>query len=165
MPVDMLQNFAIRSSLAASNTAANMDTYIRPVSWSRNWSTIVFIVITNSFGNLFLAMGVKYLPSFDGGAPLQYAAAFLANPWILAGILVLALWMFAQLSMLSWSDLSYVMPVTATGYVLTAFLSVFVLNESISLKRWMGIALISLGVLLVAETAPKTIHLRVSETR
>lgn len=137
---------------------ADMDHYVRPVTQFRNWSTIAFIVVANSFGNLFLALGMKQLPAFAAGSALPYLAAFAGNPWIIAGVAVLAAWMYAQLSMLTWSDLSYVMPVTASGYVLTAFLSIYVLGESVSLRRWAGIALISFGVLLVAETAPKTIH-------
>ena len=137
-----------------------MDTYVFAVSRARNWSAIAFIVITNALGNLFLALGMKSLPDFDTVAIRPYIAAFGTNPWIIAGVIVLAFWMFAQLSMLSWSDLSYVIPVTASGYILTAILSVFVLEERISIARWAGIALISLGVFFVAETAPKTVHRR-----
>jgi uncharacterized membrane protein len=135
-----------------------MDRYIQPVSRFRNWSTIAFIVVTNSFGNLLLALGMNRMPPFMDTGFAAYVAAFLKNPWILAGVVVLAAWMYAQLAMLTWSDLSYLMPMTASGYVLTALLSVFVLGESISVRRWTGIALISFGVLLVAETPPKTVH-------
>jgi drug/metabolite transporter (DMT)-like permease len=47
---------------------------------------------------------------------------------------------------------------TASGYVLTAILGQVFLNEGVSFIRWAGIALISFGVVLVAETGPRTVH-------
>jgi uncharacterized membrane protein len=132
--------------------------YIHPVSRRKHRITIAVIVVSNSIGNLLLAIGTKQLPAFDLRAVLPYTSTALVNGWIIAGVAVLALWMYTQLSMLTWSDLSYVIPVTASGYILTAILGVLVLNEGVSLTRWIGIGLISLGVLLVSETGPRTSH-------
>jgi uncharacterized membrane protein len=146
--------------LRCNGALASMDKHIQPVSRLRNWSAIIFIVVANSFGNLLLAMGTKDLPDFRfSGVPL-YLVALLSSPEIVGGTALLALWMFAQLSMLSWSDLSYVLPVTASGYIITAVLGISFLGESVSKIHWAGIALISAGVLVVAETPPKTVHER-----
>lgn len=134
------------------------DHYIFPVSRLRNRTTIAFIVITNSVGNLLLALGTRNLPAFDPAALLSYLGVALVNGWILGGIAVLAVSMYAQLAMFTWSDLSYVVPMTATGYVLTAILGQVFLSEGVSLVRWAGISLISFGVVLVAETGPHTAH-------
>jgi bacterial/archaeal transporter family protein len=134
------------------------DHYIFPVSRLRNRTTIAFIVVTNSVGNLLLALGTRNLPAFDPTALLSYFGVALVNGWILAGVAVLALSMYAQLSMLTWSDLSYVVPMTASGYILTAVLGQVFLNEGVSVLRWAGIGVISIGVLLVAETGPRTVH-------
>jgi len=142
----------------ASKLSVEKDHYIFPVSRLRNRTTIAFIVITNSVGNLLLALGTRNLPAFDPAALLPYFGAALLNGWILGGITVLALSMYAQLSMFTWSDLSYVVPVTATGYVITAILGQVFLSEGVSLVRWAGIVLISFGVLLVSETGPRTVH-------
>ena len=45
------------------------------------------------------------------------------------------------------------MPVTAIGYVVTAFAARLLLGESVSLMRWAGIVLITAGVTLVGRTA------------
>ncbi len=66
--------------------------------------------------------------------------------------------MFAQLSMYTWADLSYILPVTASGYVITAILSKFFLAEHISPSRWIGVVVISLGVMCVAHTPADTKH-------
>ncbi len=132
--------------------------YVRPVPLWKNRATIAFLVVANSFGNLLLALGTKELPPIDFDSIPRFAGALVTDHWILAGVTLLAFWMYAQLSMLSWSDLSYVIPVTASGYILTALLGAFVLNEHVSVRAWIGISVISLGVFLVSETAPHTVH-------
>ena len=37
------------------------------------------------------------------------------------GVALLIVWTLTHMALLSWADLSYVMPVTAIGYVVTAF--------------------------------------------
>jgi uncharacterized membrane protein len=48
------------------------------------------------------------------------------------------------------------MPAGAFGYALPTFLAVVFLHENVSPKRWIGVALICLGVLLVGLTKPRT---------
>ena len=149
---------SLSERLRSSMLSVEPDHYIFPVSRLRNRATIAFIVITNSVGNLLLALGTRSLPAFDPAALVPYLGGAVANGWILAGVAVLAVSMYAQLSMLTWSDLSYVVPMTASGYILTAILGQLFLSEGVSFVRWAGIALISFGVLLVAETGPRTVH-------
>jgi drug/metabolite transporter (DMT)-like permease len=71
-------------------------------------------------------------------------------------VLLLILWMLSRMTLLSWADLSYVLPVTALGYVLTALMGRFFLGEHVSLGRWAGIALIMGGVSMVGDTPIRT---------
>lgn len=122
----------------------------------KNRLFILLLVVSNTLGNIFLALGMKAMPDFQPGAVLSYTAGFLSNAWIMGGLALMTIWMVAQLSMFTWADLSYVLPVTGSAYVLTAILSHFFLNEQISIARWGGIVLVSFGVLLVSETPPWT---------
>jgi drug/metabolite transporter (DMT)-like permease len=80
----------------------------------------------------------------------------LFNPWVAAGVGLLLLWMLSQMLLLSWADLSFVLPVTAIGYVLTAIAGRVFLGEQISPARWAGVLLIMAGVALVGRTAHNT---------
>lgn len=122
------------------------------------------VVVTNVLGNVSLSHGMRQVGHVVTVSPKAhalsvslyvYGLAFL-NPWVLAGVAVLILWMITDLALLSRADLSYVLPVTSIAYVLIAVLGKFVLQESISWTRWAGIAVITLGVVLVGETAPRT---------
>ena len=57
--------------------------------------------------------------------------------------------------MFTYADLTYVLPVTSSGYILTVILSKVFLGEHISMARWLGTIVISFGVLLVSETPLK----------
>ena len=117
---------------------------------------IVLIVLSNTIGNLFLGIGMAHMPSFHAVSPLGYFLSVLGNYWMWSGVALLIVWMVSQLSMLTWADLTYVLPVTARAYVLTAILSKLFLHEHISVSRWIGIMLISVGVLFVSETPERT---------
>jgi bacterial/archaeal transporter family protein len=121
----------------------------------KNRIFIALVVISNTVGTVLVGRGMSEMPDFAPDSIFRYIVSFLTNPWMVFGILLLVVWMVAQLSMFTWADLSYVMPVTASYYVLTALLSRLVLAERISATRWAGIVVISFGVMLVSETPPR----------
>lgn len=112
--------------------------------------------MTNSFGNLLLAIGMDRMPPFSIAALPHYIHVLLVNPYVLPGTALSAMYMVAQLSLFSWADLSFVVPVIASSYVVTTLLSEFILGEHVETERWLGVALITLGVALVARTPPAT---------
>jgi uncharacterized membrane protein len=120
----------------------------------KNTVAITVVVLSNSFGNLLLALGTNDMPQFEFASLLSYVLAMLSDPWLVLGTLLMIVFMLSQLSLFSWADLSYVVPITGSSYVITAVLSLLFLHESIAFTRWAGIVLISFGVVLVSETPP-----------
>ena len=76
----------------------------------------------------------------------------LMEPAAVAGILLLTGWMLLRLRLLQIADLSFVLPVTAVGYILNAALGAAFLGEQVSLARWAGAALITGGAALTSLT-------------
>jgi len=109
-------------------------------------------VLSNVAGNSALTHGMQGI-GVVGNSPLDLIAA-LFHPWVALGVALLIVWTFAHMALLSWADLSYVMPVTAIGYVVTAFAGKLFLGEFVSPTRWLGILLITIGVALVGGTHP-----------
>ena len=110
-------------------------------------------IVTNVGGNALLSHGMHQ--AGQPSSPLDYFR-ILANPYVDVGIALLATWLLANLSLLSWADLSYVLPITAIGYALAAILGWAVFGEHLSTSHWIGVALITLGAALVGETPPHT---------
>jgi drug/metabolite transporter (DMT)-like permease len=88
-------------------------------------------------------------------SPLDYVRAFI-NPWVIIGICTLAVWMLSDLALLSRADLTFVLPVTASAYVFIAIAGHFVLGDRIHWQQWIGIVVITLGVILAEETPSLT---------
>ncbi len=116
---------------------------------------VLMVVVTNVLGNVSLSHGMHQVGRIVSASPFQYLRAF-ANPWTLLGICILVIWMLSDLALLSRADLSFVLPVTASAYVLVALLGHFLLHEHISWERWVGIVLITGGVILAEETPERT---------
>jgi drug/metabolite transporter (DMT)-like permease len=71
---------------------------------------------------------------------------------VLIGAVLLLIFFASFLALLSWADLSFVLPMISFCFVVSSLLGRLVLGERISALRWMGIALVSFGVLLVGRT-------------
>ena len=99
------------------------------------------VILSNVAGNLALSRGMR---------------RGIAVEWIMLGVLLLTFWTLSRMTLLSWADLSYVLPVTSLGYVLTAVAGRVLLAEQITPGRWAGTALITAGAILVGLTKPRT---------
>jgi uncharacterized membrane protein len=106
-------------------------------------------------GNSFMAWGMKRVPERVSMNPALYIHA-MANPFVALGIVALVLSLLTRMALFSLADLSFVLPVTAIGYVFAVLMGKLFLAESVSGQRWMGTALIFLGALLVGTTSRNT---------
>jgi drug/metabolite transporter (DMT)-like permease len=119
----------------------------------KSWICAAVVILSNVWGNFFLKSGVP--AQLD--TPLDYITV-LFRPVVALGVVLLILWMASRMALLSWADLSYVLPVTSVGYVLVALAGRVLLHEQITARRWTGIVLIMAGVALVSGgTAPQTV--------
>ena len=114
-----------------------------------------FVVLTNVLGNFSMSWGMKHQTVELGISPLAYIR-LIFSPWVLLGTTLLVLWLLSRMTLLGWADLSYVLPVTSIGYVLTTFLGRYFFSEQISWQRWLGTGLIMLGISLVGLTCANT---------
>jgi drug/metabolite transporter (DMT)-like permease len=89
------------------------------------------------------------------------AGKVLSIPKFWLAVTCMAMFFFIWTSILSYADLTFVLPLTALTYVLNALLAPWLLNEVVTPTRWLGVGLISAGVALVAlseawQKAPQT---------
>jgi uncharacterized membrane protein len=60
------------------------------------------------------------------------------------------------MALLSVADLSFVLPLTATGYIISAMLGKVFLGEDVGSNRWVGTCMIFAGVVLVGSTPERS---------
>jgi drug/metabolite transporter (DMT)-like permease len=120
--------------------------------------TLVFaliVVLSNAIGNTSLTWGLKHGAETLTFSPLSYIEAIF-SPWVALGIVLLIVWLLTRMALLSWADLSYVLPVTALGYVVSAIMGHYFLAEKITPARWAGVILIFLGTGFVGIGHPQS---------
>lgn len=119
---------------------------------------LLSVAVFAAIGDVLLARGMRDIGQVSL-SDLHTVFFAIANPWIIVGTLCLMLFFGTYLAALSWADLTYVLPATSISYVLMAVLGKYLLNEQISVYRWAGIALITVGVGFVATADSKTEHI------
>jgi drug/metabolite transporter (DMT)-like permease len=122
---------------------------------SRAHRLLVLVVLLRPLGNLSLAWGMKHFPQIVSISPLPYLRAML-SPYVAAGVLLLILSLLVRMALLSLADLSYVVPMTAGGYVISTALAEFFLKEDVSAKGWIGTLLVFLGTVIVGTASRAT---------
>ncbi len=123
----------------------------------RKYLVLAGITVFSTLGDSLLARGMKQI----GAVSLHDIHGLLLavlNPYVAIGILLLLAFFASYMSALSWADLTYVLPATSISYVLVALVAHFRFHETISLTRWIGIALITAGVGYVAAGPSLTTH-------
>jgi uncharacterized membrane protein len=119
---------------------------------------VLAMVVCANAGDLLLKRGMTEIGAVaitpSGVSHAFWMTVTSATIWV--GILFLSGFMVTYMTVLSWADYSYVMPAGAFGYAILTLLAVIFLHESVSPKRWVGVVLICVGVLLVGQTKPRT---------
>jgi uncharacterized membrane protein len=113
------------------------------------------VILANVLGNFLMSWGLHRHGHVLGGSVAGYLKAFV-NPWVSCGVCLLIVWLLSRMALLSWADLSYVLPVTSAGYVLNAVMGRVFLGEHITPARWAGTLLIMAGTALVGSTSIRT---------
>ena len=127
------------------------------------WKAIIVIflgTIFSSIGDGFLSKGLRELQQVElsgsfWSMSIQYIRAAIQKPGILIGVMCHTLFYASLLLALTWGDLSLVLPITALTYVFAPLVAQHYLNENVNIMRWMGAAIIVIGVctVLVGERA------------
>lgn len=121
----------------------------------RTYSLLLVFIFLRPFGNLSLAWGTKHFPQVFSLHPSVYIRAML-DPFVALGIAMLILALLTRMALLSLADLSFILPVTAVGYVLSALFGKVFLHETVTMQQWVGTVLIFMGTALVGSTAQNT---------
>lgn len=106
-------------------------------------------------GNVCLSKGMQMvgsLETYDPASLWRFFTGAVMNPWVIGGILLELANYFLWLAVLSWSDVSWALPLNALEYILVGLAAAVFLGEHVSPVRWLGIAFIAAGVALLMDS-------------
>jgi drug/metabolite transporter (DMT)-like permease len=121
----------------------------------KTYSVLLLFLALKAAGNSSMAWGMKQVPERMSMNPVLYLRAMI-EPFVALGIAALILALLTRMALLSLADLSFVLPVTAIGYVIAVFLGKVFLHETVTRQRWLGTLLIFAGAALVGSTSRST---------
>ena len=115
---------------------------------------ILFSVALNASAQLFLRQGMPQgaLVTSDGFLPLLASGVRVVfNPWVFAGLSCYAVSIVLWMYVLSKVQVSFAYPFLSVGYVIVVAAAYFWFREPVSIMKLAGVALICVGVVLVAK--------------
>ncbi len=118
------------------------------------WETVflVLIVFTGTAGELCVSRAMKTIGEVKDFRPValfRVIVRALQVGWMWIGLLLMAIAFFSLLGALSIENVSFVVPVTAISYAAGTLGGELFLGERVTRQRWIGVALVCLGVTLV----------------
>jgi drug/metabolite transporter (DMT)-like permease len=113
---------------------------------------LFFIVVAGTGGELCVSRAMRTVGEvhdFSPKALLNFVLRALRMPWMWIGVAMMTLGFFSLLAILSFQDVSFVVPVSALSYAAGAFGAKAFLGERVNRNRWLGIAVVCIGVTIV----------------
>ena len=107
-------------------------------------------------GHLLIKAGLNLTAPAVAGAALSIKLKHIVlQPLVLLGLGVYGVGTLFWMTAVAQADISLLYPLTSLNYILIALFSSFLFQESISFRRGSGIAIISIGVVLLTRSQRK----------
>ena len=104
-------------------------------------------VILMALGQVLFKQGAKAFNALQWSSLLNVAS----NPYILSGVAVYGFSTVLWVYILSRMKLSLAYPTQSFSYVLVMLAAVFLFKEPVSVKQWIGVGFIMVGVVFVSQ--------------
>jgi drug/metabolite transporter (DMT)-like permease len=110
--------------------------------------SVIFFVI----GQLLMKQGMLVVGKMEPDKIIPGLIKACLNPWVLGGMFLFTASTIIWLIIISRKDLGYAYALMASAYILIMFFSWLFFHENVNLLRWIGVLVITLGVILVARS-------------
>jgi len=113
---------------------------------------VAIVIFASTGGEIAVTHAMKQHGEVHDFAPraiLGVIGRAFRQGWMWFGFLLMVVSFFALLALLSWENVSFVIPATALSYAVGALGAKFLLGEQVNRVRWAGVLLVCLGVALV----------------
>ncbi len=118
----------------------------------RTFILFFLIIASGTGGELCVSRAMRSMGEVHDFRPksiVGFVWRGLQLPWMWVGVAMMSVGFFSLLAILSFRDVSFVVPVSALSYAAGAFGARAFLGERISRNRWLGIAVVCVGVTIV----------------
>ena len=117
------------------------------------WVLVALMTGATTVGEVLQALGMRHhgeIRDFRPSALGRAAAMLVRNRYVIGSAVAMAVSFFAFMKLLSFTNLSFAVPVSAVTYVMETVLAKYLLKENVNWLRWAGASLVICGVALVS---------------
>ncbi len=124
---------------------------------SKYFIFIIVTVLLNAASQVLLKVGISRVgkASFDAANIIKLIFGAFTNGYILLGLLTMTISMVTHIMSLSRFDVSFVFPFISFAYIIVAVWGVVFLGEQFNMTRYIGIAVILAGTVILAMSGTK----------
>jgi len=127
----------------------------RRASLKKTIAILIPAVFAQAAGNVLLSMRMKQIGTSQLFVLVPRAVES-PTLWFGTALLIVSFLLF--LTALSWADLSFVVPAVSMEVAMNVIFAHHFLHEVVSLTRWSGVLLISIGVLLILRSESQKVQ-------
>ena len=113
---------------------------------------LTFAIVLGAVGDVLLSMGMQSMGAVRirrlSDIPRVLAIIF-SNPYVLFGVVSMAIYFASYITALAWVDVSVANPLTALSYLLATAYAALIMHERIGATRAVGLTLIVVGAIFV----------------
>lgn len=123
------------------------------------WILILLTVVVSSAGDILCAKGMSSEGELHAGGVSAVAGVvrfIVTRRLVIMGICCYAVAFFSLMGLLSVAQLSVAVPATAMSFVIDTVGARLLLHEHITGKRWLGVACVTIGVILVVQPSQQS---------
>lgn len=113
---------------------------------------IAIVVVAGQLGDISLSLAMKTIgevKQFNPSNLLKVLGRAFRIKWMWIGIGLMTVAFFSLMALLSWANVSLVVPATAASYLVGTLGAKLLLGEHVNKERWVGVIIVCIGVALV----------------
>jgi drug/metabolite transporter (DMT)-like permease len=116
---------------------------------------LIFFICSGTGGEIAVTYGMKKIGEperFRPRALLRFIWRAVRSGWVWFALPLLAASFYSLLILLSWAPISLVIPASAANYIVGVLGAKYILKEEVTARRWLGVGMVFVGVILVLVT-------------
>ena len=118
------------------------------------WTLLAIVVGCTVMSDLLSSFEMKRhgeIQDFRPGGVGRLLARLATRKFLILSVFFMAISFFAFITLMEAADLSFAVPASAASIVFETILARLILKESVDSRRWWGVCLVAMGVVLLAE--------------
>jgi len=118
------------------------------------WILVLLVICATTVGDVCRSLGMRQhgeMHDFSANALGRALSAVARNGYVIVSTCAMAISFFSFMKLVAIAPMSFAVPMSAAVFVPETLLARFLLKEQVDWRRWLGVALILVGVYFISQ--------------